>query len=434
MKRAEDVRNFVELEAWLTVHPKIRTKLSKRLWFAYFALLLCWSALIYPFLGAFLKQGTLFVNKTGNIVTYSDFVQFYSAGMLGQKAIKTKTNLYSPEDEIAAAVSATGERTTVPFLLQYPPFFFLLFTPLTLVPIDQAWILWSIAQLLMIAISCYLLLKSRYASAFPWLFLSAATFASSYCWHGILSGQTAPLVLLGFVCTITQLRGNKPFLAGLFCNLLFLKIQYLPYAFVWGMAYGRWSFLKGFLLGFLSIALITWWLVGLDNLTVYPSIILHSEKNYIDVQVMANLRAFIYSFTHSYTTAMYSSVAAMALVLILQAVMWWRAKGKSDSDFAVIASQSVLLALISTIHVFNYDYILLVIPSALLFHNLQMTELASGTFQKEKIFLLALPVLTWLFYFLDLQLGLHSQPKFPLCLSIAILLLTLKKKDRAVSP
>jgi len=188
----------------------------------------------------------------------SDFDTYYYAG----KAILNNLALYTISEH-------SVNLSKSPFI--YPPFFAFFITPLSMIPIYQAAVMWNAISLLSFLGTIFLIirimgirqdLKSRvYEKNLPWLILLAAL-ATAALMDNLVMAQVNCLVFLMVALGIYFLNQSRDFLSGFWigmaaCVKLFPAIFFPYFLIKW-----KWKSLLG---GFLALVLCAGIVPGLAS-------------------------------------------------------------------------------------------------------------------------------------------------------------------------
>lgn len=340
---------------------------KRLLWMMYVTGLGTWAVLTYGTLVGYLLEGTLFAKKINGQVYVNDFVNHYNASRLAKAWIGgDHLNVYD------ITVQDTWARKLIaplvpeqPFYFQLPPEAFAFFAPLMVFPtIGIAWCFWSVLWLA-VCLYCMFVLtrgfdKGVRASA---CLLMLAAYPT---WLSVELGQTSFLV---FACITGMywcfLRRQK-FLAGLFCSLISIKIQYLPIFGLVGLILGGSQFLLGCIAGGAALFAATFACIGWDNIAAWPQALLRGESSQgvsgVAAIMMQNFRAFLALVMRGDSQLVHVITVAFYL-LALSVTGWfaWRNRDvvhedspRRDGFYAFV----ILLALISSVHAHTQDYIL----------------------------------------------------------------------------
>ena len=187
------------------------------------------TAVIYAaFLIAVWRAGTWLVDRAG-VPIYTDFACAWAAAvqaLRGDAAL-----LYDPAEFVKVQAALVGPRDYFYPHWPYPPTFFLILAPFTVLPYPYGFIAWDIATLLGLIAVVYLIVRRLPAIAL--------VVASPFTMWNFLAGQNGFLTgsLLGAALLLLE---RQPVLAGVFIGLLTYKPQFgilLPVALA---AAGQW--------------------------------------------------------------------------------------------------------------------------------------------------------------------------------------------------
>jgi len=154
-----------------------KDRLPRYFWFAYAVALTTWTICIYCELGRIYRDHELFAKNVEGHTYVSDFAVFYNAARLTRvHCTERRLNVYDAHEqemglrEVTAPVVA--ER---PLLAIYPPYFFTLVMPLSLLSLDGAWFVWSALGALSLLLTLWFCVQSeQFKSAFSRYFVFAA--------------------------------------------------------------------------------------------------------------------------------------------------------------------------------------------------------------------------------------------------------------------
>jgi hypothetical protein len=303
---------------------------------------------------------------------YPDFAIYYCAGTIVREGLGHQ--LYDSDTQFRIQRSFAREVSIRqgPLPYNHPPFEALLFVPLTYLSYPQAFLLWDLANLAMLAALPFLLrphLPQLQDYSWPlWMLLSLAF---SPVFFNLLQGQDAILLLflytLAFVCLS---KGRLP-LAGLWLALALFKFH-LVLPFVVLLLLQKRRVLYGFLPAAAALALISVATVGWDALRSYPHYVLYLERNRPQSAIvpsdMPNLRGILYLFLDS-TPHLGAAVLASSVVVFLFAA--WQCRGNRNSRLLPMTfSLAVVATVLVSYHVLRHDLSILMLPIFLLANEL----------------------------------------------------------------
>ena len=279
-------------------------RLRSNLWFAYLCLLICWGAQAYLLIGQWLFEGSLFAHMENGRPYISDFVNVYSMAYLANRSLHEHVNFYDPILQAETAKTFTAPVIAeVPFTFQYPPWFFPLLMPLSHVSISNAFLIWDLIGIALIAWAVYILAFGFHKSNFSRVFVMVAVFASYPTWLCLRLGQTAWINFAALTVFWWLIGQRKSFLAGLAASVFTMKFQYLPLPFLVGLMRGRLKFALGFSLVTALLLALTLLTIGWENIACYPQVILGigvgKNVSGVSPELMQNLRGALVLITNA---------------------------------------------------------------------------------------------------------------------------------------
>lgn len=195
----------------------------------------------------------------------SDYRAFYTAGLM--LAAGVRGDLYDLETQFRWQSSFLSQLRSPAGLMPFlnPPPAALPQVPLARLPFELAYLLQTVAQLLLLA---GLLLALRRAVAEgggrPGM-LTWGVAAFLPLWVTALQGQLSLLLALGFVQAWRRLQAGRDLAAGAWLGTLFLKPQTLPLVLLLLAARRRWQALAGVAASGAALLALSLALVGLDG-------------------------------------------------------------------------------------------------------------------------------------------------------------------------
>ncbi len=404
----------------------------KRLWFGYLTALFTWGILVYGWLGGQLLGGTLFARQINGRPCISDFVNVYNAAILTRQCLTSPVNIYDRQVQSQSVEKLVAPiKPELPFYLQYPPYFFVIVSPLSLFPLPEAWLAWSAAGLALIVSSLPFLGTSTLTGGFSRFFFFVSLFAAFPTWLTFELGQTTFLILPALAAFFHLAAGGRYFAAGLATAIILIKLQYAPVVVAVGLILGRFKYLGGCLAGGAALLALSVAMLGPANVLNYPHALLSGETSQavsgVSAPEMQNLRGFLCLVTGSDGSIVrYVSFAAMLICAIFTAWLWSahlaHLKGGNGSVFKVLSSVSVLLMLAFSAHTHVQDYLLAMIPCLWLWQWAQEASGVSARARWIKGLIITLPGLSWIYFMLrPLFAMLFIEPYFLFALALSTL-------------
>lgn len=338
--------------------------------FAYVALLCLWLVGYIYLLARLLWRQEFFFSSGPAGVYYCDFARFYVYTKLAGSS--QAAFLYDPQVQLEWFNQLIAPlRVHAVVFLQYPPFFFSLFSPLAALPILPAYVIYLIGSLLLAVGGLALIWRTdREKGACGLYLLCAGMLASVPSWMNLRDGQLG-LWLVGLISLYYHwLCGRRnDFLAGALLAVLSCKLQYAPFLGAAALALGRYRLILAAVLT--EIVLLSWsaTMVGWRNIFHYPKMLMsiesHSLTYLVNPEQMACLRAFICQLLPERLVMPVCNMLMLAGAALVFFTFQSRAKNGCAAYFRWAFAVSVILLLVASPHSGLYDCVLLSIPAAL---------------------------------------------------------------------
>lgn len=266
----------------------------------------------------------------------------------------------------------------------HPPFEAAVYLGVAWLPLRQAYWLWSVVSVALLAAGVRRLAKQ--ALPWDWRLLFAASLSFVPLLLCLLQGQDSVLLLLLVVLAFSDLRRDRAFAAGCWLCLGLFKFQLvLPLLLVLILTKNR-SGRKALALGFVSMAMglaaMSAAIAGWSVFRVYPDFLQHLQQQPfagIIPQAMANFRGLTYIVLRGtqfpWSEFAVSILSAAALLKILSD--WKRARLGSavepalqdHFEFDLAFANTVLFSLLVSYHLNPHDLCLLLLPIVVTLHH-----------------------------------------------------------------
>jgi len=366
----------------------------------YVAAIVMWGLLSYLTLFDYLREGQLFARSIDKRPYINDFVNTYSAAHLTIRAFREHIDVYDPkiQDEAVRKLIAPVVPEN-PFYFQYPPQYFLLTLPLALFSMPVAWVLWNVVFLGASVYGMWIVIRDwRRQQAWAAIGLALASFPF---WMSVQLGQTS-LILFPLTIGFFELVRRRKFAwAGIVTGFISVKLQYLPIFGIIGLIAGGWPFVWGAAATLAALFAATAAVLGIDNILRFPQALATGETGHlftgVNPFVMQNFRGELWLLLHGEgAVSHYICAAVFAIGVLAIGWLWWRqSSGLSPAgtnSFNQLASQSILIALITSVHTHTQDYVLASLPCLWLWQMLNNRQP-----KKEGVirFIEASPAFSW---------------------------------------
>ncbi len=300
---------------------------------------------------------------------YSDFASFYTGGKILRQ--HEGERLYDPrlqwniQQEFASRVAI--RHGPLPFIR--PPFEALLFLPFAYVSYPRAYAIWTILKVCILFAIAFLLDKTvdGRGRSLPkvllgWL-VSLAYFPLAF---DLRQGQDSVLLLLIFCLALQSLQKGADFRSGIFLALgLFKFTLTLPVFFVL-LLRRKFRFMVGFLIAAAVLFGLSILVSGTATALAYPKYLWTLNQSaaagLTTVRIMPNLRALFAQFGFAGSGANWVLGGVALIALLATALLWDFGERHRRPYFPAGFSLSIVVTLLTSYYIYNYDLSLLLIP------------------------------------------------------------------------
>ena len=314
---------------------------------------------------------------------YYDFAAYYAATQIIKDG--SGRDLYNYDTQLTAQQRFSPVRTR-PLLYNHPPFEALVFLPFGYFPYSQAYVLWSLANLLLLFIIAILLfpyLSSLWASLHSGLVV-AAFFSFFPIFVAVLQGQDSVLLLFIYTLLYIAMKQGRELASGVLLAFGAFRPQLiLPLLLAFGFR-RRWKVLLGFLSACAVLAFASVEITGWQGATAYLRLLWTMNQGareettgedayFIHPAAMPNLRGFFHAqlagrIPEPYVTA---GILASSLLLLFWSMRTGIAQARDartdlDLPFALHLTVTVLVSY----HLHLHDLSLMLLPIVLVANRL----------------------------------------------------------------
>jgi Glycosyltransferase family 87 len=348
--------------------------------FAYASILACWFVGWQFWMFRSWAAGVIFVeHRSGGRLAFSDFAILYNIWCVALSS--SRHLLYDPDTQYRFLTQLLGPFpiNQLPFA-QLTPIFDLLFSPLALLSIDGAFLVWSVCGIITVAIALALsltVLKESAEGEHPpgslrrdvALFVLAGLTTHPFLFNE-LDGQTGAVVAALTGAYVVALLSRRYWLAGVFLGLMLVKPTTLPFLLPMLLVYRRFKVMFGAAVtALVSISAAVVWF-GPDTMMHYPTILREVEqnsRNFLGVPTnnMVNVRCMLSYFLPE---AVSFDVAVVVMGFAMVALFWLSLKVSNRQDKVLEAqmlSISILAAALFSPHILVHDLAVVAVAGAL---------------------------------------------------------------------
>jgi hypothetical protein len=336
----------------------------------------------------------ILIQFLGNIATFIHFLSGdhylnmdFVPQLLGAVLIKSgySNNLYDLNTQTFAFAKLMGSPSEVFLPYRNVPLIAFVFTPFLYLTIRQGFELLFFINVALLLASLFLINKILHVRFWAvTLFIIAIGFMPIF--YTLCLAQTTVFIL--FVCSGIYyfLNKDKPFLVGLLCSLLLLKLNLFPLSiFIFVLVNNKLKFLKGFLLGIVPLVLINLLIGGWSFIPVYFKFLFTTENELYGTYANHIFSINLFLNMLHISTVMTLIILFLLHVVLLLVLIKFRTKFSLNAAF----SYSIFSILLLGLHVQVQDTILVLIPLIILFNG----YMKSGTLNLKLLIFLALYIL-----------------------------------------
>jgi len=316
--------------------------------------------------------GCLFYARYAHELRGTDFPDFYCAARMLIEGHGHE--LYNVDAQRAFQLRYAGRVGT---LYIHPPFEVPLYLMVAWLPLRQAYLLWCLLNLGLLALAAQRL--ARFAlPGWNWRVLLSVWLAFVPVLLSLLQGQDSIVLLLLLVLGFGGLRSRRDLAAGCWLGLGLFKFQIvLPMAVILALQRGRGSFVRGFVLTGLALAGVSAAISGWGVFAAYPRFLLHLEEQSFAGVVpvsMANFRGLAALLLQGAGGAIAVAILSIA-AMVLARMAWKRAEGQSgESGIDLAYGNTVIVAVLVSYHLNPHDLSLFLLPLSVLAYRWHATR------------------------------------------------------------
>lgn len=387
---------------------QLSTENRKRLWFAYFVALICWSCSVYYQVSDWASEGILFARMLDGQPRVLDYLLFYEDEYLAIHAKSDHLNIYDPDLQAAGIAKLMAPVVpTTKFYSHYPPLLFVLSIPFGFMPMLWSYVCWNLVGMVALLLSTLPFAYRKFGKTFPFFFTAAAVVTSFPVWNCFELGQSSFFLLGGIALFFALAKRQKYFLAGLSTFFLLIKVQYLPVLVLIGLILGRVKFVLGGMVATVLAVAVCVLTLGWDNCIAWPNIVFHGEtsdinRGLIAPAMMQNVRGILNLMTGNDSSSVRMISAALCVITILMIGYLWtkpykQLQSHSKYAFEIVSAVSMMIMLLFSIHTHAHDYCLFVCAAVWLYVSV-LDEPVSKSTRWLKYLLVSYPLVSWLLF------------------------------------
>lgn len=335
--------------------------------FAYFSLILAWALNVLFFFATTNPDMIMTGEKS---LRLADFVGYYEAAKLGFMG----ANLYDFQTQLSALNDIVApNHTDIAWAIPYPPTFYLLAAPLSLLSLTDAYVFWKFTSVVLgfMGTSVLIFAQKRF-SKIDCAAIFLALVSNTPALIAIRSGQFSFLQLALVALYCWGFLEKRSIIAGLSLGFLgMIKPNYAIYIVVSALIMRRWKILAIAASVAAVVLAATVMRFGVHILPDYLHYLseVYTSPNYtgISASEQVNLRALLlYDILRMETSKAVVSFGTVSLLAGLALTVWLWIKSKSKPEiFPWVLSVTLVLSLFFGPHVHIPDCLILAVAGIL---------------------------------------------------------------------
>jgi hypothetical protein len=312
---------------------------------------------------------------------YQDFTIFYTAGRIlsqGQGAQLYDNALQYRTQQGFAPYTAIRKG---PLPYNHIPVEAVIFVPFSKLPYFQAYVLWNLFNVLLLAGALQILRPHLTALRGQSLSLGVLLGLAFFpVFIALVQGQDILLLLPLLALTYSALRRNATLAAGCWLGLgLFRFTLVLPLVLI--LAWRRaWRLLGGFALSSAFMAAASAALVGWKTTLLYPAYVLRVESRWVGPATSRDMPILRGLIETALTGIVGPRIFVSIIVVLSLALLWFCSRrfdlNSHDPRFDLSFSLALMAAVLASYHAYSHDLSVLLIPVLLVANYCRMR---SGT-------------------------------------------------------
>lgn len=301
-----------------------------------------------------------------------DFMAFYIAGRMLNENPHELYNLELQWNIQRELFPESPRIANSPLPFVYPPLVALPFKYLSRLSFVDAYLAWMVIGLLFyisaIIVFCYAL----HVNLFSVLLISILALGfTPFIGLALISGQSSALGVMIVAFLYATLKIGKPRLAGLILSLSYYKPPlFIIFVFV-ALLQKRWHLMQGFVFGAVILTSVSFWLVGSDSMVLcFRHLMNYKFGSQVNPGIIfvpkfgAGLLAFVAAFCpadYTFARIIYLVLAA-ALLCLFYPYLKYPGDNQRAELFNLVFAKQMILSLLLSLHMVNYDVSLYIVP------------------------------------------------------------------------
>lgn len=312
----------------------------------------------------------LFITNGMYLFTYEpkamDFIAFYTGASL---LFQNPTEMYNllEQEKIQHHLIPAAKTTNVFLPFFNPPFVALLTAPLALLPIIYAYTIWTVINIILLVIICFLFYRNIPLSKTNKILSIIGMLTFIPVLTSLLLGQlTFVMTFILFIAWMLLRQGHE-FRSGLILSLLLIKPHFFLVPFLAFLIQRRWNVVKGLTIGVVILSFISLSILGREGIQEYIQLLINAtswNSGYgIDIKAQHSLQTLLLIIfqTDALTTIRFAWTIAVIVVASTTLFFWRKQYVFNSQAFALQFAMLILASLLISPHTHFHDFMLLIV-------------------------------------------------------------------------
>jgi hypothetical protein len=292
--------------------------------------------------------------------------------------------------------------------LQYPPIISFFYSPLSFLPFNIAFIIWTLVELGLLIWLIYLLnqIFSDWSKN-ERLVLIITILAFFPLAHTILTGQFSLFLLICLVQVYISMKNAKPVNAGIWMALLLIKPQIVLIPSVMTLNKRFWRGAVSAILTFITLLFLSSLLFGLEPWIKYFQLLVNMNINFgnyaFHPELEYTLKGILSRILVNSQTDTINLLSNVALLLgmVFVLYLWFQGIPLNTPRFKLYFAFTITISVFLSLHMYSYDDLILVLPAAIFYDYLRQMGF---TRQVYSIFVVISPLVFFMGIFTSFSL------------------------------
>lgn len=356
---------------------------------------------IFTYMYEWFEKNTTVYSLKKDAFIHIDFINSY---MMGKMALSDQAHrMYDPQAQLEWYNKVIyPAKVTSPCFNQYPPFYPVLFSAFTFLPMREAFLLWNFLSMSLGSVALFLAIKVR--KVLPPFSAALLILGVLFCFpssDSAMNGEMTWFFLAIFSFFYVALSLKRDIAGGIASGLMTLKPHFFLILFIASIFSARKNLLISGGVVIFTILAVSGIMIGWENVFGYPNVLLHAESTNVTTNLfperMVCLRGPASLFL-SRAEALKVGFCGFVFGLGLTTYFWFRSLRQKKMSIEWAMALSLVCLSITSPHMHVYDSVLLGLSAAVTLPSVMPTvvlRLKPVSFKIWCLLFVFYPVLSW---------------------------------------